>query len=120
MIGFNPHTRRPGLPVPIRRDMRVAPASTAGDAGSEKRQRALVAVKTPSTPRAANDRPPTKPANDVARSCARAGLSLQTDAPAPRRGLRADAVERQRYRNAYEAAGRAAPRVIPPQMVRSA
>ena len=120
MIGFNPHTRRPGLPVPTRRDARVAPAPSTGDAGPDQRERAPAVIQSANRPHAANDRAPLKPANDVAQSCARAGLSLQTDTPAPRRGLRADACERQRYRNAYEAAGRAAPRPARPQMVRSA
>ncbi len=120
MIGFDPHTRRPGLPVPTRRDARVAPSPSAGDAGPDRRERALVPVKNTAQAHGANDRAPSRPANDVARSCARAGLSLQTDMPAPRRGLRADAVERQRYRTAYEAAGRAVPRAAGPQLVRTA
>lgn len=120
MIGFDPHTRRPGLPVPTRRDARVAPSPKPGDAGSDKRERALVPVKPKARPHAAHDRATAKPANDVALSCVRAGLALQTDTPAPRRGLRADAVERQRYRDSYQAAGRHGLRTAPPSLVRSA
>lgn len=120
MIGFDPHTRRPALPVPTRRDARVAPSAQSGDAGSKQRERALVPVKSTPRPHAAQECAAAKPAHDVALSCVRAGLALQADAPAPRRGLRADAVERQRYRDSYEAAGRQALGAARPTLVRSA
>lgn len=119
MIGFNPHTRRPCLPVPTRRDVRVAPTPQSGTAGEEERERSLVPVKSLSS---APERPAARPvtsASSASRSASSA-LSLQCDAPAPRRGLRADAVERRRYRESYEAAGRPVPPAPRPTLVRSA
>ena len=120
MIGSNLHTRRPGPPVPTRPGARVSPISKSADTDLDQRGRALVPVKSSADPKPANDPAPGRPANDVAQSCAKAGLWLQCDAPAPRRGLRADAVERQRYRDTYEAAGRAPVCGRRPQLVRSA
>ncbi len=119
MIGFNPHTRRLGLPVPTRRDARVAPTCQSGSAGDDRRERNLVPVNSSSR---TAERPAARahtPASSAARSASSA-LSLQCDAPAPRRGLRADAVERRRYRESYEAAGRPTAPAPRPKLVRSA
>ncbi len=112
MIGFDPHTRRPGSSVPTHRGARVAPAPKSGQTGSESGQRALVPIN-PTSRKAERPRArATSQASSAARS-AQSALSLQCDAPAPRRGLRADAVERNRYRQTYEAAGRAP--IAPPR-----
>ncbi len=120
MIGFDPHTRRPGPSVPTHRGGRVAPAPNSGQTGRDgDEQRALVPIKStrakPEAPRARSSSQPSS----ATRSAASA-LSLQCDAPAPRRGLRADAVERRRYRDSYESAARPAPQPVRPTLVRCA
>ncbi|XBQ14852.1 MAG: hypothetical protein ABL308_07720 [Oceanicaulis sp.] len=102
MIGFDPYARGPRSTVPTRAARRVEASSDAGQAGGESRERALV----PAGPRRDGARPDHRETvpGTVSRSCARAALTLQTDTPAPRRGLRADAVERDRYRRAYASA----------------
>lgn len=118
MINVDPNAaRRPGLPVPTRRDARVAAPSNAGGAGGEERGREPARAKPPARTRVeAQDRP--APDAAVAAASARAGVALQADLPAPRRGLRADAGERARYRAAYESASR--PPAARPTLVRSA
>lgn len=120
MIGFDPHTRRPGSSVPTHRGARVAPAPKSGQSGSDdNRQRALVPVNP--TPRK-TERPRAQSTTNAS-SAARSGqsaLALQCDTPAPRRGLRADAVERRRYHESYAAAGRPTAPVQRPTLVRCA
>ncbi|MGJ3231014.1 MAG: hypothetical protein ACFE0P_04385 [Oceanicaulis sp.] len=102
MIGFDPYAPRLPRSVPAGSSSRVTPGGGAGASGDPDR-RALIPSgprRTSSQPRRrASDRP-----GETARAAARAGLTLQTDAPAPRRGLRADSCEQGRYRRAYEAA----------------
>lgn len=118
MINFDPNSaRRPGLPVPTRRDARVtAPAGTGG-AGVDDRNPDRSAAQRPTLRVVhANDDAPREAS--VAAASSRDGVFLQADMPNPRRGLRADAGERARYRAAYESAARQpAPR---PSLVRSA
>ncbi len=118
MINVDPNSvRRPGLPVPTRRDARVTASAEAGGAGVDDQnedrnagQRPILRVVH------ANDDAPKEAS--VAAASSRAGVFLQSDTPNPRRGLRADAGERARYRAAYESAARQpAPR---PSLVRSA
>ena len=106
--------RRPALPVPTRRSARVQPASEAASA-SDAPDRAPQPV-TP--PRQETGATPAQPAA-IAAQCSSAGISIQDAFPHPRRGLRADASERQRYRRAYDAAQTAAPGPRP-QLERSA
>lgn len=116
MINADPSAaRRPGLPVPTRRDVRVTASADTGGAGAQDQHSA------------GSDRPTLRVVHvqdearrdaSVASASSRAGFVLQSDLPAPRRGLRADAVERARYRAAYERASRQpAPA---PSLVRSA
>lgn len=106
MIGFDPTpVRHPGLPVPARRDRRVAAsggAASSGDPGAgrqdgapQKARPALRAVETAGSS-------PFSPS--VASTSSSAGVALQSELPAPRRGLRADAGERNRFRAAYDRA----------------
>ncbi|MGX6646911.1 hypothetical protein ACWCOP_03080 [Maricaulaceae bacterium MS644] len=107
MIGFDPYAPRAALAAPSRTgsrrgEVRVSPGAGAGASGDPGR-RALV----PAGPRRDTCEPRRRAearSGDAGRACARSGLSLQTDAPAPRRGLRADAAEQGRYRRAYETA----------------
>jgi hypothetical protein len=117
MINFDPNTaRRPGLPVPTRRDVRVTPSAGADGAGVDDHHSNADAQRPTLRVVHAQDEAPRDAS--VAAASARAGYALQVDLPAPRRGLRADAGERARYRAAYESAGRQpAPR---PSLVRSA
>ena len=118
MINVDPNAaRRPGLPVPTRRNARLAAPSNAGGAGSEERGREPARAERHART-GADARERAGPDAAVAAASARAGVALQADLPAPRRGLRADAGERARYRAAYESASRRpAPR---PTLVRSA
>ena len=107
MIGFDPYAPRANPAASSRAaarrgDARVSPGTGSGAAGDPGR-RALV----PAGPRRDTSEPRRRAearSGDAGRACARSGLSLQTDAPAPRRGLRADAAEQGRYRRAYETA----------------
>jgi hypothetical protein len=118
MINVDPNAaRRPGLPVPARRDARVCAPSNAGGAGSQDRRDSPQKQALPSPRRVERVASRGAERSVTAAACA-AGVMLQADLPNPRRGLRADAVERARYRAAYESAGRQpAPR---PSLVRSA
>lgn len=118
MIGFDPNpARRPGLPVPTRRETRVVASANTGGAGSQDRNPSARPDPRPASSQA-NAAAHRTAETPIAAASARAGVVLQADLPAPRRGLRADAGERARYRAAYESAGRApAPR---PTLVRSA
>jgi|GEM_PF-5991041 hypothetical protein len=117
MIGFDPypqraHTAASSRTASARGDGRVAPGSGTGASG-DPGGRALV----PAGPRRDRIEPRRRAEarpGDAGRACARSGISLQTDVPAPRRGLRADAAEQGRYRRAYETAmapARTGPRV---------
>lgn len=111
MIGFDPYAPRSLRPVPAGGSSRVN-AGEGADASGDQSRRALV----PSGPRRDRSRPQRRAeerGGETGRACLRAGLYLQTDAPAPRRGLRADAVEQDRYRRAYDAAATPAAPVRP-------
>ncbi|MEQ8405829.1 MAG: hypothetical protein RKE49_12085 [Oceanicaulis sp.] len=101
MIGFDPYAPRSTRPVPAGSSARVSPGGGAGASGDSDR-RALI----PSGPRRDNSerRRARERSGDAARAVSRTALDLQTDAPAPRRGLRADSCEQGRYRRAYETA----------------
>lgn len=101
MTGFDPYAPRASRPVPATASSRVAPGGDAGAPGDPDR-RALI----PSGPRrdSTDRRRARERGGDTARAVSRAALSLQTDTPAPRRGLRADSCEQGRYRQAYETA----------------
>lgn len=119
MIGFDPYARQPRLTVPTPGQARVEASTDAPAPGGDERRRALVPVG----PRRDGGRSSADPASSqagVREACVRAGLALQIDAPAPRRGLRADAVERNRYRRAYETAGRAFAAAPAPRLERVA
>lgn len=117
MINFDPNAaRRPGLPVPTRRDVRVAASADVGGAGVGD-HRSDDRAERP-TLRVVHAKDEASRDASVSAASARAGYALQADLPAPRRGLRADAGERARYRAAYESAAR---QPVPhPSLVRSA
>jgi hypothetical protein len=117
MINVDPNAaRRPGLPVPTRRDARVTAAADTGGAGAEDRHEPAEARRA--TLRVVHAQDEAAREASVAAASSRAGVFLQADLPNPRRGLRADAGERARYRAAYESAARQpAPR---PSLERSA
>lgn len=118
MINPDPNAaRRPGLPVPTRRATRVAASAQAGGAGINDQSEDRSGAQRPTLRVVhANDAAP-KDAS-IAAASSRAGVFVQAEAANPRRGLRADAGERARYRAAYESAARApAPR---PTLVRRA
>lgn len=101
MIGFDPYASRSTRPVPAGSAARVTPGGGA-DAPGDPDRRALI----PSGPRrdTSERRRARERSGETARAAGRAALDLQTDAPAPRRGLRADSCEQGRYRRAYETA----------------
>ena len=118
MINVDPNAaRRPGLPVPVRRDGRVAAPANAGGPGNDSPHREDRTAARPALRVVEGDRPVQADASVAAAAC-RAGVALQADLPGPRRGLRADAGERARYRAAYESA--AQPPAPRPSLVRSA
>ncbi|MCR9130231.1 MAG: hypothetical protein NXI12_11975 [Alphaproteobacteria bacterium] len=118
MINLDPTSaRRPGLPVPTRRDARVTASAEAGGAGVDDQHPDRKAAQRP-TLRVVHANEDAPKEASVASAASRVGVFLQADMPNPRRGLRADAGERARYRAAYECAARQpAPR---PSLVRSA
>lgn len=101
-IGSYPSASRPA---------RVEPASPSGDRRGDTPGRSLV----PAGPRRDHRQSEHRSREDsrtAAQSCAAAGVWVQADA-APRRGLRADAIERRRYQAAYGAAMNLAPAARP-------
>jgi hypothetical protein len=93
------------------RSARVEPASPSDERRGDTPGQALV----PAGPRRDHRQPESRPHEETrtaAQSCAAAGVWVQTDA-APRRGLRADSVERRRYQAAYGAAMNLAPAARP-------
>jgi len=101
MIGFDPYAPRAHRPAARDGSGRVT-AGAGADASGDLGRRALV----PAGPRRDGGEPRRRAegrSGDADRACARSGLHLQIDAPAPRRGLRADAAEQGRYRRAYQA-----------------
>lgn len=96
--------RRPALPVPTPRSARVQPASKAASASD-----APARAPRPATPPRPEPGAPAPQPAAIAAQCSSAGISIQDAFPHPRRGLRADASERQRYRRAYDAAQTTAP-----------
>ena len=118
MINVDPSAaRRPGLPVPARRERRVETSAQTGGPGGDGSPREPRTAPAPRS-RLTHAAPAAQPEASIAAAVSRAGVSIQAEPAHARRGLRADASERARYRAAYESAGRpAAPR---PTVVRSA
>ena len=107
MINTDPNAaRRPGLPVPTRRDVRVAACAETGGAGVEDQRQERSGGERPAL-RVVHARDDAPAEASVAAAASRAGVFLQAERPTPRRGLRADAGERARYRAAYETAAQA-------------
>lgn len=106
MIGFDPYAPRSAGPASGRAAGRVTPgagAQASGNGPGDPGRRALVPAGQRRDGGEPRRRTETR-SGGAGRACARSGLTLQTDTPAPRRGLRADAVEQGRYRRAYETA----------------
>ena len=85
--------RRTALPVPTQaRSARVHPVQDTEAHTSDSRRR-----ETPAQRRS----DPALPRQSVSQVSSASGVRLQAANPHPRRGLRADASERQRYARAY-------------------
>jgi len=93
--------RHAGALVPTRRTARVEPAPVSADVNDEPRGRADAQRRTAARPQT------SAPLNPEGVACLQAGPV--------RRGLRADACERQRYHAAYTAAMHLGPSARPRQ-----
>ena len=120
MIGFNPYAPRAhSASGSDRRTQRVMASAQSGGTGQESSERRALIPQRRASDRRSQVAPRSIPSSSIAEASARAGVLVQTDFSAPRRGLRADAVERNRYTRAYDEASRSAP-MVRPQLERSA